>query len=226
MRNLRSASVVSGSRLMGLVALLCSACGGLPEDMDSGSTLDVQAQQSALAPDQCAPTPADQTHLGSVVYFRYSSGKTWSNAQADCTAMGGHLAVPTSSASNAAIFSIIGTDLTYIGLHQASGQSSTSAGWQTPAGGAATYFNWSSGEPNDMDGYEDDFQDCARMYTTGYWDDVACSQVSPYVCEFPVAPLQCGGGSSCALGTDSNYHCFCPAGQHFDPQHNACANGP
>ena len=77
-----------------------------------------------------------------------------------------------------------------------------------------------------MDGVENDFQDCARMYTTGYWDDVACSNSSPYVCEFAAPPLQCAGGSSCALGTDSNYHCFCPQGQVYDVQHNACVNGP
>lgn len=224
MRNVRTSSLVSRSMLMGFAALLWGGCGGLPESTDSVS--DSQVQQSALAPDQCAPTPAAQTNFGTTVYFRYSSGKTWSAAQADCAAMGGRLAVPVSPGSNAAIFSIIGTDLTYIGLHQASGQTSTSAGWQTPAGIAAVYFNWSSGEPNDLDNVEDDTQDCARMYTTGYWDDVACSQVSPYVCEFPAPPLQCGGGSSCALGTDSNYHCFCPSGQQYDPQHNACVPSP
>jgi len=223
MPNVRTSSVVSRSLLMGLTALIWTGCAGLPEDADSAT--DVQVQQSSLAPDQCAPQPAAQTTYGSIVYHRYATGKTWASAQADCVAMGGQLAVPTSAGSNAAVFSLI-NDLTYIGLKQATGQSSPSVGWQIPNGSAATYFNWSSGEPNDLDNVENDAQDCARMYTTGYWDDVACSQVSPYVCEFPAPPLQCAGGSSCALGTDSIYHCTCPSGQHYDVQHNACVNGP
>ncbi len=224
MRNVRTLSLVSRSMLMGITALVWSGCGGLPEDM--AATPEPRVQQAALLPDQCAPVPAAQTSAGGIVYFRYSSGKTWANAKADCTAMGGRLAVPFNSASNSAIYSIIRSDLTYIGLTQATGQSSPSVGWQTPEGYSASYFNWSSGEPNDMDNVENDYQDCARMYTTGYWDDVACSQVSPYVCEFAAPPLHCGGGSTCSLGTDSNYHCFCPLGQHYDVQLNACVNGP
>jgi hypothetical protein len=226
MRNAFASFLMSRSMLMGLAALVWSGCGGLPEGTDLDSVSDLQVQHAALLPDQCAPVPAAQTNAGGIVYHRYSTGMTWAHAKADCAAMGGRLAVPVNSASNAAVLSIIGTDLTYIGLKQASGQSSTSVGWQTPEGYSAIYFNWSSGEPNDMDGTENGYQDCARMYTTGYWDDVNCSQVSPYVCEFVNPPLQCAGGSSCALGTDSNYHCFCPPGQHYDVQHNACANGP
>ncbi len=225
MRNVRTLFVVSRPMLLGLAALLWGGCGVAPEEENTGSISDLQVQQTALLPDQCAPVPATQTSYGGLVYHLYSSGKTWANAKADCTAMGGRLAVPANTGANSAIHSII-TNLTYIGLKQASGQSSTSAGWQTPEGYAATYFNWSSGEPNDMDGTENGYQDCARMYTTGYWDDVNCSQVSPYVCEFVNPPLQCAGGSSCALGTDSNYHCYCPTGQRYVVEHNACVSGP
>lgn len=228
MRTVRTATVVSRSLLLGLTALVWSGCGGSPEGTDAASEL--QVQQAALLPDQCAPVPAAHTSSGGLVYHRYSSGKTWANAKADCIAMGGRFTVPTNSTSNAAVLSIIGTDLTYIGLKQASAQATPSTGWQTPEGFAASYFNWSSGEPNDTDNsvndyVENDDQDCARMSTNGYWDDVECTQVSPYVCEFGAPPLQCAGGSTCALGNDSNYHCFCPTGQHFDAAHNACANG-
>jgi hypothetical protein len=225
MRNIRVLSVVSRPMMLGLAALLWSGCGVATEEENTGSVSDLQVQQAALLPDQCAPVPAAQTTYGGLVYHLYSSGKTWANAKADCTAMGGRLAVPANAGANSAIYSLI-TDLTYIGLTQASGQSSTSAGWQTPEGYAATYFYWSPGEPNDMDGTENGYQNCARMWTTGYWDDVNCSQVSPYVCEFVNPPLQCAGGSSCALGTDSNYHCYCPQGQRYDVQHNTCVNDP
>ncbi|MFL5345040.1 MAG: lectin-like protein [Hyalangium sp.] len=225
MRNVRTLSAVSRPMLLGLAALLFGGCGVATDEANTGSVSDLQVQQAALLPDQCAPVPANHTTYGGLLYHLYSSGKTWADAKADCTAMGGRLATPANSGANAAITSII-TDLTYIGINQASGQSSTSAGWQTPEGYAASYFNWNSGEPNDMDGVEDGWQNCARMYTTGYWDDVYCGNSSPYVCEFGTPPLQCAGGSTCALGNDSNYHCFCPPGQHFDAQHNVCANGP
>jgi len=225
MRNVRTLSVVSRWMLLGLAALLWNGCGVAPEEENTGLSSDPQVQQAALLPDQCAPVPTAQTTYGGLVYHRYSSGKTWANAKADCTAMGGRLAAPANAGANAAIYSII-NDLTYLGFKQASGQSSTSAGWQTSEGNSVTYFNWSTGEPNDMDGTENGYQDCARMWTTGYWDDVNCSQVSPYVCEFVNPPLQCAGGSSCALGTDSNYHCYCPTGQHYDVEHNACVDGP
>lgn len=223
MRTVRTWFVVSRSMLVGLAALLWGGCGVGPEEADTASEL--QVQQAALLPDQCAPAPANHTSSGGIVYHLYSSGKTWANAKADCIAMGGRLATPANSAANAAVHSLI-TDVTYIGFTQLSGQSSTSSGWQTSEGNTPGYFNWSSGEPNDMDGVEDDYQDCGRMWTSGEWDDVNCSQVSQYVCEFANPPLQCAGGSSCNLGTDSNYHCFCPAGQHYDVQRNACANGP
>jgi hypothetical protein len=225
MRNVRTLSAVCRPMLLGLAALIWGGCGVATDEANTGSASELQVQQAALLSDPCAPVPADHTSSGGIVYHLYSSGKTWADAKADCIAMGGRLATPADSGANDAVHSII-TDVTYIGFKQLSGQSSTSAGWQTSEGFTPIYFNWSSGEPNDMDGTEDDYQDCGRMWTSGYWDDVNCSQVSPYVCEFSKPPLLCAGGSSCALGTDSNYHCFCPAGQHYDVQRNACANGP
>ena len=39
------------------------------------------------------------------------------------------------------------------------------------------YHNWNSGEPNNDD------ELCTQMYTTGFWNDLDCSDSLQYVCE-------------------------------------------
>lgn len=215
--------------LLGCVALLLGGCGGLPETPDGvDATPLLRTQGAALGTtDRCAPSPAAQVASGDTVYHRYSSSKTWTAAKADCEAMGGRLAVPTSASNNELIRSINGGNLMHLGLRQNSGQSSTSAGWVTVEGDSPSYVNWSSGEPNDGDGHENGHQNCGRMWASGTWDDISCTgSSSHYVCEFGAQPVTCSGGATCAVATDSTYRCQCPEGQRYDAETNSCLGGP
>ncbi|WP_158501641.1 lectin-like protein [Vitiosangium sp. GDMCC 1.1324] len=228
MRESRKSGLAPRRLLLGLAALFWSGCGGIAE---APGGVDAEAppteQRAALTTtDRCAPSPSAQVTSGDTVYYRYSTGKTWAAAKADCASMGGRLAVPMSSSGNEAIRSLTSDVLAYIGLSQLSNQSSPSAGWQTVEGDTPAYLNWNSGEPNDNGGGENNDQQCARMYgDTGKWDDVRCSNSSPYVCEFGAQPVTCGGGATCGLATDSTYRCQCPSGQHYDAANNSCFGG-
>jgi hypothetical protein len=192
------------------VALGVSAC-GLPEDTQAvDGTPAFTEQEAPLDPPPCAPPPAAFTTSNGILFHLYSSTTTWNAAKADCEAMGGQLAVPNGAAKNEVIRGLnTGSDL-FIGLKQDSGQSSTSTGWRTVSGATPIYLNWNSGEPNDMDGSENDHQNCSRMYISdGEWDDVSCTNTtSPYVCEFAVPPTQCFGGTTCVIPSGApTYSC-------------------
>ncbi|MFY0570950.1 lectin-like protein [Archangium lansingense] len=229
MRWTQTSRAVPRHLMLGLAALLWSGCGGLaeaPGDADAESPLPEQ-RASLVSTDRCAPAPAAQASSGETVYYRYSTNKTWNAAKADCEAMGGRLAVPRSSSDNELLRSINGGQLVHLGFRQNSGQSQPGAGWVTVEGDTPNYTNWSSGEPNDGDGYESSTQNCGRMWDSGAWDDISCtSSGSHYACEFGAQPVTCGGGSTCSLSTDSTYRCSCPAGQRYDVENNSCFGGP
>jgi hypothetical protein len=192
-------------------ALGVSAC-GLPEDTQAvDNTPAFTEQEAPLDSTPCAPPPAAFTSDNGIFFHLYSNSTTWNAAKADCDAMGGKLAVPTSAARNEVIRGLnTGSDL-FIGLKQDSGQSSTSLGWRTVGAGAIPpYLNWNPGEPNDSDGVENDHQNCSRMYISdGEWDDVSCTNTtSPYVCEFGAPPTRCSTGTTCVLLSGaSTYSC-------------------
>ncbi|WP_163996571.1 C-type lectin domain-containing protein [Pyxidicoccus caerfyrddinensis] len=235
MRGTRSAGLVPSRLLLAVAVTLWSACGGtagpVSEDVDTASPLPEPAAQSASlsSTDLCAPAPGASVTSGDSVYYRYSTARTWAGAKADCAAMSGRLAVPMSSSGNEAIRSITGGALTYIGLSQLNGQTSTSAGWQTVEGDTPTWLGWASGEPNDGGGHpEYGIQNCARMYgDSGAWDDVKCANTSAYVCEFGSAPVTCGGGATCGMASGATtYRCQCPTGQRYDVELQSCIGGP
>jgi hypothetical protein len=189
---------------------------------------EVMSGVSSGTTDLCAPTPAAQASNGDTRYYRYSSAKTWNAAKADCVAMGGRLAVPTSSTTNGIIRGANGNAAMYIGLTQSSGQTSPGAGWTTFEGDTLTYTNWKSGEPNDYPtAGENGQEDCGQMNPDGTWNDVPCAgPTGQYACEFGSAPVACGGGSSCGVASgDTTYRCHCPSGQKFDPSSNTCYGG-
>jgi len=228
-RRSRMSDTVPRHLLMGWAALLLGGCGGLPGTQQGEEATPVPRSQSAAlsATDLCAPAPAAQVVSGDTVYHRYSTSRTWVSAKADCEAMGGRLAVPTSASVNDLISSINGGALMHIGLQQSSGQSGTADGWLTVEGDTPNYFNWNTGEPNDKDGYENSFQNCGRMWASGTWDDISCTgSASQYVCEFGAEPVTCGGGATCDLSADSTYRCQCPTGQRYDVETHDCLGGP
>lgn len=216
---------------MGLMALGAVAC-NRPVDSIDGDDDDhvgtVMSGVSSVTTDLCAPTPAAQASSGDTVYHRYSSARTWNAAKADCAAMGGRLAVPTSSTVNGIIKSANGNASMFIGITQPSGQSSPSAGWTNIEGDALSYTNWRSGEPNDYPSpAENNEENCGQMNADGTWNDAVCGgPTGQYVCEFGSTPVTCGGGATCGIASGaSTYRCQCPSGQRYDAANNTCYGG-
>lgn len=217
--------------LLALSALLVSACSGptapTDEQPGEGESATVSTQAST---DQCAPTPASQATSGDTRYYRYSSAKTWTAAKADCVAMGGRLAVPTDSTTNGIVRGLqSGGANMYIGLYQASGQSSPGAGWLTVEDATPTFTKWRNGEPNDAPtAGENGQENCAQMYANdGTWNDSPCgSSPGQYVCEFGSAPVACGSGATCGIPSGgTTYKCQCPSGQKYNVENQACYGG-
>ncbi len=211
-------------------ASLLAACGqnaNQPE-VEEPSRPPPPSNATSPATDRCAPNAASYGTNGDTTYYRFSSGKSWSAAKADCEAMGGRLAVPMDSAGNSAIRGTNGGSNLWIGLSQQSGQSNPGAGWVDVESKSLGYTAWRSGEPNDYPtAGEQGQEDCAMMYASdGTWNDDICGNSKHYVCEFGIAPVSCGGGASCALPSGgSSYKCSCPAGQTYDKANNTCYGG-
>jgi hypothetical protein len=111
--------------------------------------------------------------------------RTWLDAQAQCAAVAGQLAVITSGAENALIDGIANVEA-WIGASDRTTEDTFEWADGTPFG---PYTNWRMGEPNDSNGNED----CAIIEadTGGTWDDRPCdsTQTTPpagthyYICE-------------------------------------------
>lgn len=214
----RSRSLVNVAAVLA-AAVLAPACSP-PEP-------DQVAQPVTTA--TCAPTPTSTQTVGSKTYYVFSksSSLSWNTAKADCAAMGGQLASPTSATENAALLSLISGRRLFLGPYQSSGQSSTSAGWVDITGASLSYSNWSPGEPNDSDGRENGYQNCAAMNVdSGLWDDVSCTntQSYDYVCEFSAAPSTCATGSTCQIESGASvYSCSCASGTTYSSTIGGCA---
>lgn len=93
-----------------------------------------------------------------------------------CTAWGGKLAPLRSQADNDCVaVTLFPSQSSWIGFEQDSSATTKSGGWSWNGDGVTpTYTNWSSGQPNDLDGTEDGQEQCAYMPTTGTWQDTSC----------------------------------------------------
>lgn len=123
-----------------------------------------------------AYTNAEKT-IGESTFKAVNSNATQGDAQKACEQWGGRLAT-TTAANNAAVRAYAtsaGLGRFWIGLNDHTKENR----FVWADGKAATYTNWSGGEPNDWGSGED----CTEMYGNGKWNDLRCSHPFPYVCE-------------------------------------------
>lgn len=108
-------------------------------------------------------------------YYCSTSPATWQNAQANCVANGGNLAVVTSAAENNFIASKLTTQSAYIGLsdHLQEGT------FKWVDGSPLSYTNWYPGQPNNY-GVG---QDYVEMLSSGLWNDQYANSSLEYVME-------------------------------------------
>lgn len=69
------------------------------------------------------------------------------------------------------------------GLAQSQNQASAGAGWTWNATRSLAYTNWQLGAPNDLDGVENNAEQCGLLQPNGTWDDEACNFPAGFACE-------------------------------------------
>jgi hypothetical protein len=180
--------------LAALASLAILGCGGLGDGKDAGADDDDQrddvaddidageddgaADDADAAPAlDCVEGDAGRVEYGGHCYSRFSTSKNWVTAEADCVALGGHLASLTDADEVAAVDVIVGNVRVWIGINDRTTENA---------------FVWSSGEPVAFTDWDDDqpdngsgSEDCAliRGNDSRRWDDDQCDNSHPYVCE-------------------------------------------
>jgi len=114
-------------------------------------------------------------------YCVYEHPLGFEDASARCGERGGHLAVVESEAENTELATALRADSAleqghfWMGLAEHDGEDS----WLWASGRLPRFGAWAPGEPNDAGG-----EDCAVLLgASGNWNDEACSNSRPYVCE-------------------------------------------
>lgn len=119
-------------------------------------------------------------------YLMFGDTVTRPTAVTSCTSVGGHLAVITAAEENTAVTGIL-TGTGWINGYDVTGAGGTQSGsWIWSTSEATTYEAWAGSEPDDLDGTENDQEDCIAVSTAGDWYDVNCAEdtsIVSYVCE-------------------------------------------
>ena len=139
-------------------------------------------------------------------------GLSWFDAEQDCEARGGYLAIIESAAET----SLVGpatqaTTATWIGFHDLDDEAfGDPFGFVSVAGDPVTFHNFAPGEPNNTNQFGDD--DCV-VFIGGQWADEGCDNLfivfKDYLCE--LEPNPCGDsipqaalGEQCDDGNNTN----------------------
>ena len=97
-------------------------------------------------------------------------------------AWGGDLATVVSSTSQACVDALVTTE-SWMGYTQSATATTPIDGWTWLSGITPSGFeHWGNSEPNDVDGVENQTEQCATFYTSGFWNDIACTASNSYVC--------------------------------------------
>ncbi|MCX5748263.1 MAG: C-type lectin domain-containing protein [Proteobacteria bacterium] len=106
------------------------------------------------------------------------------SAAARCAAWGGVLAPVEDVVLDTACVATISSDTLWFGAIQAPDQLTLMAGWSWNATTPIASTNWTFGEPNDLDGIEDNEENCATLNSggSGTWADRPCSNTHAFVC--------------------------------------------
>ena len=110
---------------------------------------------------------------------------TQSEATTRCNAWGGALISLHTAGEVSCLNAIAGSGSVWIGYVQASGATTSTAGWSWTDGSSPVFTNWAGGEPSDGDGVEDGTEQCGHIYPGGGWNDRPCSSTA--ITEFACA---------------------------------------
>lgn len=136
------------------------------------------------APPFCPTTGAVTDPTTGNCFILVEENLTKADAQANCVAMGGHLASLTSARENGVGLSILPAGYFWIGLADPGVEGT----YVWISGEGFSFTNWHEGEPNNAN----DEEDCVEMYGnyvgefaafSGDWNDALCTELYRSLCE-------------------------------------------
>jgi hypothetical protein len=120
---------------------------------------------------------------GGRCWVRCSNATTWLRASPACSSWQGTLGQIDDATEQTCVASHIGID-SWIGLFQSDAATAPSLDWVwTTDTNPVLFMNWQSGKPDDRDGIENRVEQCGMFQSDGRWDDVACTEQHPFLCE-------------------------------------------
>jgi len=121
----------------------------------------------------CVPTGYRKGADG-YFYKYHKEGKNWNDAQNICQGDGGNLAIIFNQHTRDVVRGFMSDG--WIGLTDKWQEGK----WQTPIRGDPPYTSWIKGEPNDHSTGED----CAIQHANKLWNDLPCSHVTSFICQW------------------------------------------
>jgi len=155
-------------------------------------------------------------HNNSSYYCSNTNNFTWHEANAAAQSYGGHLAIVDNAAENEFIRSSIMADYVWIGLTDENSEGNYSDVFGNPC----SYYNWSTGEPNNLNGTEHYVR---LLRNNGHWTDRDQWFEAEFIVEIPntsnPAP-ECESvpnsvGDFIFLGEYNNSKYFCSNSSHY-----------
>ena len=108
--------------------------------------------------------------LGNSTYY-LTTATTWTDAEAQAVAMGGHLVTVNDATENLFLVNTFGTESLWIGYTDAAVEGQ----WEWVSGETSTYTNWAPGQPDNYLGSQD-YARYTNYQSLGNWDDLDNNQ--------------------------------------------------
>ncbi|XP_069737677.1 CD209 antigen-like protein A isoform X2 [Phaenicophaeus curvirostris] len=141
--------------------------------LEETRNLSAQFQSAALY----LSCPTGWQEFGESCYFFSSTAKPWLDAKYDCAKFNARLVIIDTEEENRFLASrITDNHVFWLGLSDVEDEGN----WQWVDRRSPSFVSWNNGEPNNA-GYNG--EDCAIIYSSGHWNDIACSSNEAWICE-------------------------------------------
>ncbi|XP_071088691.1 uncharacterized protein [Haliotis cracherodii] len=164
---------------VGWESVLCDVTSGYVCEMVLAQTQDVQlfSGECQYSHPGC-PTADGYTYIyeAELCVKLHPRPKTWINAAAACHADGDRLVTVDSDSKQLYLHRVYRhiSPKYFIGSFW---PNLTTGQWVWTNCSPLTYTNWDAGQPQDNDGH------CVLTFPSGFWHDVQCGEVMPFICE-------------------------------------------
>ncbi|MFO0550114.1 MAG: C-type lectin domain-containing protein [Polyangiaceae bacterium] len=195
-----------------LVAVGCVGCA-------LAACTPAEPRTAAEGPPAACPGPLIKT--ADHTYCVHPTEVSWSEAHRICDSMRGHLVAPSTADENAALTVMLGRARGYSGRLWFGLAEFEPRRWLWETGAAPTYGAWAPNEPNNA-GNQGEY--CAELLMPeGQWNDRACSDVGPYLCERNDAVGPTWSCTGLPIDLENTQYClYSTAPKSWDDAHKIC----